>query len=146
MRPVLTIILFAAGLLASGCGSDSTNNPQGAPSYYDEVNRGASGVDQQGETLLITDRTGEKWDVTHAQKYGLVPDGYQYGLGRFAIRPIMDPQMLSPGDPDYPSDNEEFLVLGVSLNGFTRAYPISVMGWHEIANEQFGDAYVAVAY
>ncbi len=54
--------------------------------------------------------------------------------------------MLSPGDEGYPSDDDDFLVIGVNLNGFTRAYPIYIMRWKEVANEQFGDAHVAVAY
>ena len=54
--------------------------------------------------------------------------------------------MLSPGDEGYPSDDDDFLVIGVNLKGFTRAYPIYIMRWKEVANEQFGDAHVAVAY
>ena len=54
--------------------------------------------------------------------------------------------MLSPGDLNYPSDDDNVLVLGVSLNGFTRGYPIQVMSKHEVVNEQFGDARVAVAF
>ena len=73
----------------------------------------------------------------------LRPSSFQCGLGPYAIPPIMDPQMLSPGDPGYPASHETFPVLGVSLNGFTRAYPISAMSRHEIANERFGDDYVA---
>ena len=65
---------------------------------------------------------------------------------QFLIQPIIDPPMLSPDDPDYPASNDNFLVMGTSLNGFTRAYPLSVMRWHEVANEQFGEAHVAVAY
>ncbi len=45
-----------------------------------------------------------------------------------------------------PPSDDDFLVIGVNLNGFTRAYPIYIMRWKEVANEQFGDAHVAVAY
>ena len=96
--------------------------------------------------VLIYDSTGKAWDVAHALKHGMVPSSFQYGLGPFAMRPIMSPQMLSPGDLGYPSDYADFLVLGANLNGFTRAYPIGAMIGREIANEQFGDAHVAVAY
>tara|TARA_Y100000588_G_C14100060_1_gene858398 strand:+ start:592 stop:756 length:165 start_codon:yes stop_codon:yes gene_type:complete len=54
--------------------------------------------------------------------------------------------MIHPGDPDYPSTRSTFLVMGVQLNGFTRAYPIRVMSRVEVANEKFGEAHVAVAY
>ena len=76
----------------------------------------------------------------------MVPSGFQFGLGPFAILPIVNPRMLSPGDRDYPSRFGTFRVMGASLNGFTRAYPLGVMSGHEVVNEQFGDAHVAVAY
>ena len=76
----------------------------------------------------------------------MVPERFAHGLGIHFIRPILNPRMLSPGDEGYPSDDDDFLVIGVNLNGFTRAYPIYIMRWKEVANEQFGDAHVAVAY
>ena len=138
MRSAVTAILFGllALLLSSGCGSDVVYNSAPAPSN----DQGAEGE------VLIYDRSGKVWDVTHAQKYGMVLSGFENGLGPFVIKPIMDPQMLSPGDMSYPYDDQNFRVLGTSLNGFTRAYPIEIMSNHEIANEQFGDAHVAVAY
>ncbi|EXI82267.1 MAG: hypothetical protein AW10_00715 [Candidatus Accumulibacter appositus] len=37
-------------------------------------------------------------------------------------------------------------VLGVSLNGVAKAYPIAILNWHEIVNDTFGDTPVAVTY
>ena len=147
----LAAILFGvwALLLSGGCGGDAAYNPRSAPSYYQggsQSQRAYQNVVKDGGAF-IQDRSGKVWHVAHAQKYGMVPSGFQYGLGPFAITPIMNPRMLSPGDPGYPSDYENFLVLGANLNGFARAYPIrGVMSRHEIANEQFGDAHVAVAF
>jgi hypothetical protein len=151
MMTLLVIVLFScfAGLFSSGCGGSSPYNTPPPPSRYQEgnLNQGSNGSLQQGGRAVITDRTGKSWDVTHAQQYGLVPDGYQYGLGPYAILPLMDPQMLTPEDQGYPDDFAEFAVLGASINGFTRAYPTwSVMSSFEVANEQFGDAHVAVAF
>ena len=84
--------------------------------------------------------------MTYALNYDMVPSGFYFGRGPFTIAPIMNPQMLFPGDQDYPSDDYNSTVLGVNLNGFARAYPLTVMRQHEVANEQFGDAHVAVAY
>jgi hypothetical protein len=106
-------------------------------------------VDEGGEDekIYIVDRTGKKWDVTHAkERYGMEPGKFQFGLGPNAIRPILNAKMLSPGDKGYPDSGKEFLVLGTTLNGSTRAYPITIMSSFEIADEQFGDAHVAVAY
>ena len=103
-------------------------------------------VQKEGK-IFIRDNTGKEWDVTHAvNEYGFNAANFQFGLGPFAIRPILDPQMLEPGDPNYPSSSSNFTVIGTTLNGDTRAYPLNVLNRHEIADEQFGDIYVAVAY
>ena len=133
------LVTFFAACCISACGGDAVT-----PS--NQETRPESTLEQK-EVVFITDRTGKKWDVTHARdKYGLIPSGYQYGLGPYAIRPIMNPQMLFSNDLGFPGSNEFFLILGTFLNGFARAYPIGVLSRHEVANEQFGDAHVAVAY
>ncbi len=38
------------------------------------------------------------------------------------------------------------LVLGFVYNGEARAYPLRVLNWHEIVNDQFGDLPVAITY
>ena len=97
--------------------------------------------------VIIVDITGKEWDVTDAQKkYGMNAEDFQYGIGSFAITPILDPQMRDPGDPGYPDASGDFLVIGVTLNGFTRAYGLDSLRCHEIALEEFGDEHVAVAY
>lgn len=74
------------------------------------------------------------------------PSKFQFGLGPNAIRPILTPKMLSPGDTDYPDDEADFLVLGTTLNDGTRSYSIIDLTRHEIADEKFGNLHVAVAY
>lgn len=99
------------------------------------------------EEIYIVDRTGKKWDITHAaNKYGFNPGGFQFGLGPFAIAPIEEPEFFGPGDPGYPRDDETFLVIGTTINNDSRAYPIFVLKSHEIVDESFDTTYVAVAY
>jgi hypothetical protein len=113
-----------------------------------ELIDGSPGVGNADESgIFITDRTGKQWDVTHARdKYGLQPENFQFGLGQNAIKPILLPKMLSPGDEGYPNENSTMLVMGINLNNNIRAYPISIMSQYEVADEVFGDAHVAVAY
>jgi len=104
-------------------------------------------VVHRGNDILIRDNTGKEWDVTHAvEKYGFVATQFQYGLGPFAIRPILEPEMVGPGESGYPSKNNDLLVIGTTLNKESRAYPLDVLNRHEIADEIFGEQYVAVAY
>ena len=41
---------------------------------------------------------------------------------------------------------EEMIVIGVSLNGHTRAYPIRYLFSHEVVDDEFDRTYVAVSY
>ena len=140
MRFAVTALHFGLwALLSCGCGSDvvHTSTP---PSSLDQ------GQGEEGE-VFITDHTGKAWDVTHAVgKYGMEPSMFGNGLGPFAIKPIVNARMLSPGDLNYPLDSQGMLVIGTSLNGFTRAYPIEILSRFEVANERFGEAHVAVAW
>ena len=133
-RKIISGYLFTFILLICSCEmtNSTTDNAQ---------------VVERGETIVIIDRSGKEWDVTHAvNKYGFVASQFQYGLGPHAIRPILDPQMLSPGESGYPPGNSDHQVIGTTIEEDTRAYPLSVLSRHEIADEQFGDQYVAVAY
>ncbi|UCH83604.1 MAG: DUF3179 domain-containing protein [Candidatus Latescibacterota bacterium] len=107
----------------------------------------AATVTQDGDRILIVDKTGKQWDVTHAvNAYGFDPSGFQFGLGPNAIPPIIDSGMLLPGDRYYPDDWDTFLVIGTTIGGESRAYPIHVLNRHEIVDESFGDVHVAVGW
>lgn len=62
------------------------------------------------------------------------------------LPPLDNPKMVSAETAarDYllPGD----LVFGVSINGDSRAYPLRIMGWHEMFNETIGGVPVALAY
>ena len=134
LRPWTGLVL-AIGILISACGDFSSGTP------------GPAAVDDGDGRATIQDRTGKVWDVTHARdRYGLNPSSFQFGLGPRAIRPIMNPAMLEPGDRGYPQSFSDFFVLGTRLGGSARAYRIRDLARHEVANERFGDAHVAVAY
>ena len=80
--------VFIAALAAGCTGGDSlfTSNY----STNANVNQNVSGGEGR---VVIKDRTGKEWDVTHARdNYGLNPSQYQYGIGPFAIPPILNPR------------------------------------------------------
>jgi hypothetical protein len=37
-------------------------------------------------------------------------------------------------------------ILGLAYNGIERAYPVRILNWHEVVNDRFGDAPVAITY
>ncbi len=107
-----TVVLLGGALLLGRCSTSPTE--QSGPKAV---------VERDGKVFII-DVTGKSWEVTHAKEmYGMEPQLFQYGLGPYAIRPILDPEILSMGERGYPADNEIFLVLGTEIDNDARAYP-----------------------
>ena len=66
------------------------------------------------------------------------------GPPRDGIPVLTDPPFVAASRASFLKDNDR--VLGVNLNGIAKAYPIRIMNWHEIVNDQFAGASVAVTY
>ncbi len=60
------------------------------------------------------------------------------------IPSLDNPRMIDAKDADYLLGTD--LVFGVAINGDIRAYPLRIMGWHEMFNEVIGGVSVALAY
>ena len=59
--------------------------------------------------------------------------------------PSLDhPKMITAENADYLAPDD--LVFGVAINGDKRAYPLRIMGWHEMFNDTIGGVPVALAY
>ncbi len=81
------------------------------------------------------------FDLTDA----LIPEGdvLSGGPPKDGIPSIDNPSFVALGETSYGDDDE---VLGVVHNGIVKAYPIGIMNWHEIVNDFFGDAPVAITF
>jgi Protein of unknown function (DUF3179) len=66
------------------------------------------------------------------------------GVGVDGIPSLDNPKLISAEAADYLKDSDP--VFGVSINGDVRAYPLRIMGWHEMFNEVIGGVPVALAY
>ncbi len=66
------------------------------------------------------------------------------GVAKDGIPSLDRPAMISADSADYL--HAEDLVFGVSINGDIRAYPLRIMGWHEMFNDVIGGVPVALAY
>jgi len=60
------------------------------------------------------------------------------------IPPLDAPEMIAANDAFYLADND--LVFGIEINGDARAYPLRIMGWHEMMNDVVDDVPIAIAY
>ncbi len=66
------------------------------------------------------------------------------GVRKDGIPSLDNPKLITASDASYLRDDD--LVFGVSIKGDTRAYPLRIMGWHEMFNEVIGGVPVALAY
>ncbi|WP_171210430.1 DUF3179 domain-containing protein [Ruegeria sp. HKCCA5426] len=66
------------------------------------------------------------------------------GVHKDGIPSLDNPTLVPVSRAEYLKDSD--LVFGVSINGDTRAYPLRIMGWHEMFNEVIGGVPVALAY
>lgn len=60
------------------------------------------------------------------------------------IPSLDNPKRIPAAEADYLQADD--LVFGVAINGDVRAYPLRIMGWHEMFNEVIGGVPVALAY
>lgn len=64
-----------------------------------------------------------------------LPPGYRPVTSRDRIRPIYAPRFRTPAETDWPDDT---LVLGVSLDGESKAYPIRTLNRREMVLDRLG--------
>lgn len=66
------------------------------------------------------------------------------GVHKDGIPSLDNPTLISASSASYLKGND--LVFGVAINGDVRAYPLRIMGWHEMFNDVIGGVPVALAY
>lgn len=66
------------------------------------------------------------------------------GPGKDGIPSIDNPIFSDAKDAEFMSDSD--VVIGLEINGDARAYPLFIMVWHEIVNDQVGGTPVSVTY
>lgn len=66
------------------------------------------------------------------------------GVRKDGIPALDNPTLIDADEAGYLKPGD--LVFGVSINGDARAYPLRIMGWHEMFNEVIGGVPVALAY
>lgn len=77
---------------------------------------------------------------------GFTEGDYEEGLYdcQGAIPSIQQPGFVPGDEADWLDDGD--VVIGVSSNGTAKAYPISILNWHEIVNDRVDGTPIAVTY
>ncbi|WP_415922308.1 DUF3179 domain-containing protein [Tateyamaria sp. SN6-1] len=66
------------------------------------------------------------------------------GVVKDGIPSLDNPDLLTAAQAEYLRGDD--LVFGASINGDARAYPLRIMGWHEMFNDVIGGVPLALAY
>jgi len=66
------------------------------------------------------------------------------GPQRDGIPSIDSPKFQKIDEENFYKDNER--ILGIYRNGAAKAYPIKIMNWHEIVNDDFGAEKIVITY
>ena len=98
---------------------------------------------------LLTDKPHRRmtfgWETDfskHSVPYTEILSG---GPGRDGIPPIDKPKFADVADPpEYMKGDEP--VVSLEINGEARAYPLAILIWHEIVNDEVGGVPVTVTY
>ena len=98
-------------------------------------------VQENGKSYIV-DLHGERWDVTQAESIGFNPERFRHGIGRHAFTPL-DDSHLKAGNTNVSSNTR---VIGISDGKEARAYSVSRLYRHEVANSKIGDQAIAAAY
>ncbi len=90
-----------------------------------------------GNTSSTGSDSLEGWSIPRDEVF----DG---GPGKDGIPALTEPEFISAEAADYLSDDE--LVIGFVYGDEARAYPHQILDWHEIINDQVGEANIALTY
>jgi len=108
----------------------------------------------QSSALAVSEDTTVVLTMSEDTTVVLTTDGVKHivpldkirsgGPPRDGIPSIDNPQFVNASEADFVSDDD--VVIGLEINGDTKAYPLSILVWHEIVNDNVGDTPVAVTY
>lgn len=66
------------------------------------------------------------------------------GIPKDGIPSLFNPPVIPASEADYLSDDD--LVVGIVVNGQARAYPYTILDWHEVVNEDFPQEPLTITY
>ena len=137
--------LAVAALLAAGCGGDDAVLPdEELADKIEEINRTAPsvGLGEASPPAPESLRSGWKTDFSkHSVPFGEIRSG---GPPKDGIPAIDEPSFETALDVDWLADREP--VIAVTVEGVTRGYPIQVLMWHEIVNDELQGRPLAVTF
>jgi hypothetical protein len=125
MRNVLLFISLSFLIAACSSAVNVNTPPEGAPTVEETENLSPTEVEEESAVIASPGQNPRVDDPNDYQFSQLIPfDG---------IRPVYDPQFSSAADAPLHDDE---LVLGVAWDGEAKAYPITVLRFREMVNDE----------
>ena len=125
MRNVLLFISLSFLIAACSSAVNVNTPPEGAPTVEETENLSPTEVEEESSVIASPGQNPRVDDPNDYQFSQLIPfDG---------IRPVYDPQFSSAADAPLHDDE---LVLGVAWDGEAKAYPITVLRFREMVNDE----------
>ena len=124
------------GLALAGPSPVPTTAPDAVPAESPDVVPAAA-PDEAGEpiSVMVTDGVRHTIPLDEIRSGGPPKDG---------IPSIDDPVFARVQDAGFVSDSD--IVMGLEIGGQAKAYPLFILVWHEIVNDEVGGIPVAVTY
>lgn len=149
--PAIAAALFA--LAAAACGADvspsPTSAPTGAPVAAADTPAPTAATTATSTPAPASASTSSQpsSDDGGARTLGAEYDDLEIVtlLGFDAIRAILEPEFVDAAQADEWLD-DDVPVIGVSINGDSRAYTVPMLSVHEIVNDVVGGEPVAVTW
>ena len=150
-RLAVAIALSAAAVavVAAGCGgsgdssaSDEEKVDQALESLEEELAKNPPGPGLGEASPPPPDAAS--WDTDFSKQLVPVDEFQSGGPPKDGIPAVDIPQFTPARDVDWIGAREPVIV--VEVDGETRAYPLQILMWHEIANDQIGQTPIAVTF
>lgn len=66
------------------------------------------------------------------------------GPDKDGIPSLDNPEFVKVQDADFIKDEDR--VLGITINGVSKAYPVKILNWHEIVNDSIREVFFTITY
>ncbi len=144
--------IFDSGLVSPGTEFSHTFDDEGTFPYFCLVHPWMSGeVVVEAHSSLMYDDNVMAYDSgvsvmnTDGVLHTIPLDKIRFGgVPRDGIPSIDNPKFVTAADADFMSGSD--VVMGLAIDGEVKAYPLIILVWHEIVNDEIGDIPVAVTY
>jgi hypothetical protein len=97
-----------------------------------------------GQRAIFVEETyaDEDFDLSNSElpSWEIIPGG----PGKDGIPALTDPEFTTAKSGKWLENEDQ--VVGVTLNGVTKAYPIRILNYHEVINDDFDGMRVAITY